>query len=197
MLDARDLTLLERLEEFRALVRGQGDSAALAWLDRGRPEPVLDWGLVALNAESASVESGNRFADVAPMLQLVEAGEAWTALGGKAEDASGMMRALNERPEGLVTADAAGRPRVAVIGWGLWADRTQRHIVFEVMSAIHYYSEMLGRAGDAHSYAEHAREQFGRLALYPVVLRGHAEDAREYRAAMAAAREVAVRSPRG
>lgn len=196
-LDASDLTLLERLEEFRALVGGQGDSAALAWLDRSRPEPVLDWGLVALNAESASVESGNRFADVAPMLQLAEAGEAWTALGGKAEDAQGMMRALNERPEGLVTADAAGRPRVAVIGWGLWADRTHRHIVFEVMSAIHYYSEMLGRAGDARSYAEHAREQFGRLALYPVVLRGHAQDAREYRAAMAAAREVAVRSPRG
>ena len=44
-IDARDLTLLERLEEFRALVAGQDDGAALAWLDRRRPEPVARLGL--------------------------------------------------------------------------------------------------------------------------------------------------------
>jgi len=49
--------------------------------------------------------------------------------------------------------------------------------------------------GEARAYAEGARERFGRLELYPMVLRLYAHNADSYRAAMAAARELALRSP--
>ncbi|MFN8093624.1 MAG: hypothetical protein U0599_15680 [Vicinamibacteria bacterium] len=193
--DARDLTLLERLEEFRALARGQDDAAALEWLDRGRRTEVLDWGLLAMNAEALSVETANRFADVAPALQVAEAGEAWVALGGPAVDEAGMMRALDERPAGLVATRPDGRAQPDPLGWGLWADRAQRHLVFELQTVSYYYTGLLGRAGAARAYVESARQRFGRLEMYPVVLCGHAFDADSYRSAMAAVRELALRSP--
>ena len=192
--DAKGLSLLERLEEFRALVSGQGDGAALAWLDRGRPEDMPDWAGIALDAPSLSVDTANRFAEMAPVLPLVEAGEVRTALRGAALEREDPIPALNERPGPLVTRGAGGEPRVEVLGWGLWADREQRHVVFGLMQGRYHY-DLLGLPGQGRAYAEQARAQFGRLELYPLVLRLHADDANDYRPAMAAVRELSLRSP--
>ena len=93
-----------------------------------------------------------------------------------------------------MTSGAGGAPRVEVLGWGLWADRAQRHVVFGLMQG-HYQYDLLGLPGEGRAYAEQARTQFGRLELYPLVLRLHADDANDYRPAMAAVRELALRSP--
>jgi hypothetical protein len=193
--DTKGLSLLERLEEFRALLGGQSDGAALAWLDRGRAEDLPDWGAIALDAYSLSVETANRFADVTPMLQLMEAGEVRTALYAAPADGDALLAALNERPGPVVTRGAGGESRVEVLGWGLWADRAQRHLVFGLMQGYFRYSRMLGMPGEGRAYAERARERFGRLDLYPLVLRLSAHDADTYRTAMAAVRELALRSP--
>jgi tetratricopeptide (TPR) repeat protein len=176
-------------------VDGQNDGAALAWLDRGRPEEMPDWALIALDARSLSVETANRFADMAPMRTLMEAGEVRTALRGAPAEGEDPLPALNERPGPLVTRSAGGEPRVEVLGWGLWADRAQRHLVFGLMQGYYRYNGMLGMPGEGRAYAERVREQFGRLDLYPLVLRLQAHDADSYRTAMAACRELALRSP--
>jgi tetratricopeptide (TPR) repeat protein len=191
--DAKGLSLLERLEEYRALVEGQDDGAALAWLDRGRAEDLPDWGAIAL--DSPSVETANRFADVTPVRQLVEAAEVRTALHGALGEGEDLIPALNERSGPLVARGADGEPRVEVLDWGLWADRAQRHLAFGLMQGYSRYIGLLGLPGEGRAYAERARERFGRLDLYPLVLRCHAHDADSYRTAMAAVRELALRSP--
>jgi hypothetical protein len=114
---------------------------------------------------------------------------------GSVTDPHGLIDALNERAGGLVAARPDGVVGATVLGWGLWADRAQRHLVFGVMTAVHHHAGLLGRKGDALAYADAARERFGRLELYPVVLRRQAPDVAQYRPAMAALRELAVRSP--
>ena len=192
-MDARDLTLLEQLEEFRALARGQDDAAALEWLDRVQTVDLPDWGFIALGS-GFTVETGNRFAEAAPMRSLAEAAEAWASLRGGAPDEAAFLSALDERASGLVTAGPDGRARPEVAGWGLWADRAQRHLVLGITVALHHFWQ-LGLPGETHAQADRYRYQFGRLELYPIVLRAQATDAAEYPPAMAAARELAIRVP--
>lgn len=193
--DEKRLTLVERIEEFRALVEGQDDTAALAWLDRGRPEEIPDWGRIALNAGGLSVETANRFADLSIALELAEAGEVLTALRGAPADQAAFLESLDEQPQRLVTRSPMGQASLAVLGWGLWADRAQRHLLYELAVGAWSREGLLGLPGEAHAFADRSRERFGRLGLYPVVLRGHARDAAQYRQAMAAVRELAIRSP--
>lgn len=193
--DEERLTLLEKLEEFRALIDGQVDTAALAWLDRVRPEAVPDWGLIALSAGGLSVEAANRFADVSIWMGLAEATEVLNILRGAPADEAAFLETLDERPGPLLRREASAWARPAVLGWGLWADRAQRHLLLGLAVGAYYRGSLLGQPGEQHAFAERSRERFGRLELYPVVLRGHARDAAQYRAAMAAVRELAIRSP--
>jgi hypothetical protein len=192
--DEASLTRLERLEEFRALVAGLRDSSALAWLDEGRPDLAPDWGLVAMD-EYLSVEVANRFADATPALVLQEAAEALADLRGPPADEAAFLAALGERPGRLVERDDAGKPRLRVLGWGLWADRAQRHLVFGLVSGASSRRALQGQPGEAEAFFERARASFGRLELFPVVLRYCAWDAKAYPVAMATVRELALRSP--
>jgi hypothetical protein len=58
------LTLLESLEEFRALAWGQDDQAAVAWVEPRKPPMIADWGRIAQSVNVYSVETSNRFADM-------------------------------------------------------------------------------------------------------------------------------------
>jgi hypothetical protein len=189
----RRLTLLETLEEFRALVLGANDELALEWLDARDPEPLSAWGRIALCSASASVGTSNRFADVELGMTLSEAMTVMRALRGSPADEASVFAALNESARGSVRHDA-NTPRIELLEWGLWASRFQRDLV----SAIHNgwtNRYMLGQPGGRSAYAEQARSRFGRLATYALELRRQAEDGESYRRAMAAVRELAARSP--
>ena len=192
--DAPDLTLLETLEEFAALAGNLDDLEALSWLDQRNVEPIADWGRIVLNG-GFSVQSGNRFAPVASAVEMAEAAEVWTALRHEAfDDMDRLLDALNQRPAGLLVRDENGAVRPAVLGWGLWADRAQRHLVFALVTESYHLGGMLGRSGAKKAFIEDARA-FSRLELFPLFLRNVAVDEEMYRPAMAAARELALRSP--
>ncbi len=193
--DEKKLSLLEEREEFRALVLGLDDASASTWLDRRQPEPLPDWATIGLESRAFSVDTGNRYAALAPVLQMAEAQAVLTTMERMPADHAGLLDALNERPTRHVTRSSEGTPRVSVLGWGLWADRTQRHLVFELMRLQAYYRYTLGNPGEAAAAVEQSRRQFGRLEMYPMVLRAHATNEKEYRDAMAAVREFALRSP--
>jgi len=193
--DEKRLTLLETLEEFRALVQGQDDAAALAWLDGREPALIPDWGRIALTADAPSVATGNRFADLSVATDLAEAAEVLALLRGAPANESDFLEALNERPAGSLLVHPGGQPRVAVLGWGLWADRFQRNLVFDLMMGNYHRGWLLGQPAERQAFAQRSRERFGRLEMYPLVLRSHAGDAQGYETAMAAVREIALRSP--
>jgi hypothetical protein len=192
--EAKTLTLLEKREEFRAMAKGLGDTEAFTWLEQAPAEPIPDWGLIALNA-GFSVETGNRFAPASPMWAMAEAGEVWAAMGREPLDPDDFLERLNERAGRLVERDAAGDVRPAVLGWGLWADRAQRHLLFGLVTASYHLGGQLGLPGQKQAYVERIRGQFSRLEMFAMFLRNVAVDVEQYRPAMAAVRELALRSP--
>jgi tetratricopeptide (TPR) repeat protein len=90
--------------------------------------------------------------------------------------------------------DGKGGARPVVLGRTLWGDRFQRNIVFDLKVADSRFWS-IGLPGDRKAFAEQARGRYGRLELFPIVLRAQADDAVSYRVAMAAVRELAIRSP--
>jgi hypothetical protein len=191
--DAKDLTLLETLAEFQALAWVIDDTTAFTWLEKRRPEWVADWAWIALDC-GFSVETGNRFAEMAPAFAMSEAAEVLQAMrDAPPEDTDRLLEALNERPRRLVSIEG-GKPRLAVLGWGLWADRGQRHLLFGLETASYHLAGVLGMPGQSTAYDEYARG-FSRLEMFPLLLRYMAADANHYRAAMAAVRELALHSP--
>jgi tetratricopeptide (TPR) repeat protein len=193
--DARGLTLLEKLQEFLALAWSLDALEALAWLDgQGRPEPIADWGRIAMGA-NCSVECFNRFAPAAAVEEMREAAEVRGALGLEGfDDMDGFLESLNERPGPFLSRAAAGRVRGSVLRWGLWADRAQRHLIYVLVNESYHIGGALGRSGADKAFVEKARA-FSSLALFPLFLRNVAVDAELYRRAMAAARELAIHSP--
>lgn len=188
------LTLLETLEEFRALVLGQDDDAALDWLDPRKPRPIPDWGRLALSYEYRSMGTSNRFADLSMAMDLREAAEVLTLLHAAPADMSGFLEVANERPGRSVRRESDGTPRLAVLGRDLWANRFQRTLVFDLEMGDRRRFD-LNLPGERKAFAEQTRERFGRLEMFPIVMRVQADDAASYRTAMAALREMAVRSP--
>ena len=94
-----------------------------------------------------------------------------------------------------MSKDAEGHPQVAVLGWGLWAYRWQRNLIFDVSSGA-TQRWMTGQHGEYKAYADQARGRFGRLSMFPLAMRSFAgEDPEVYRKAMAAVRELALHSP--
>jgi hypothetical protein len=162
------LTLLETLEEFRALVFGQDDEAALAWLDRRGPAVIPDWGRIALSNFSPSVGTSNRFADVTIAMDLADLTEVLGRLREAPADEAGFFEALNRKPESSVRPDAKGKPRLVVLDWELWADRFQRSLVFDLIRG-NAHRWMLGQPGERKAFVEQARSRFGRMQLYPIV----------------------------
>ena len=128
-------------------------------------------------------------------MDLAQTMEVLTRLRGAPADEAAFLARLDERPQGGVYEDADGNQHVAVLGWGLWAYRWQRNLIFDVASGADQ-RWMTGQRGEYKAYADHARVRFGRLSMFPLVLRSFAgEDAELYRKAMAAVRELALHSP--
>ncbi len=188
------LTLLEELEQFRALVISKDDNGALAWLDEREPRPLPDWGRLALSQDSYSMGTLNRFADASLLMDMAEAAEVLTTLHASPADMSGFFEVVNQEPGGSVRRDSVGKGRVFVLGEGLWTHRIQRNLVFDLeMGDRRRFN--LNLPGERRAYAEQSRQRFSRLAMFPIAMRVQADDAESYRTAMAAVRELALRSP--
>jgi tetratricopeptide (TPR) repeat protein len=191
--DARNLTPVEALEEVRALLRNLDDMVAFDWLESRAPSLMGDFGALVVDW-GVSIELGNRFLHTAPMMALAEATEVWVALGGEPAEGERWLEHLNERPERLVNRDDSGAVKVSVLGWGLWADRAQRHLLAALEASL-FQLGGLGLPHEQEAFVGRARQQFSRLEMYALFLRTTARDKEHYVPAMAAVRELALRSP--
>jgi hypothetical protein len=189
----KNLTLFEALEEFRALALGEVGDNATAWFGARKPPAIGEWARRAIDSYP-SIETLNRFTDFALAVDLREMHEVLTALEAAPTDQASFFDALNVRPGGSLEKTAEGGARLVAIGRSLWGNRFQRNIVFDLKMGDNRLWN-LGLPGERRAFAEQTRERFGRLELFPIILRAGADQAESYRVAMAAFRELATRSP--
>ena len=189
----KSLTLFEALEEFRALALGEVGDNATAWFGARKPPAIGEWARRAIDSYP-SMETLNRFTDLALAIDLREMHEVLTALEAAPTDQASFFEALNVRPGNSLEKNTDGSARLAVIGRTLWGDRFQRNLVFDLKMGDNRLWN-LGLPGERKALAEQTRERFGRLQLFPIILRAEVDDADGYRVAMAAVRELALRSP--
>jgi hypothetical protein len=161
-------TLLERLEQYRALKQSLGSARAAAFLETFPPEPIGDWGRIAFQ-NGASVELGQTFAGKVIALDINEAMEVWKALhGGKPLPPDALVDALNARPERLVSAEAAGMPQV--IGWGTWARFFQRNVSFGTEASSAFLERALGLPDEAQQLRASLDDKLKGLESWPALL---------------------------
>jgi tetratricopeptide (TPR) repeat protein len=138
-------TLVERLEQVRALSQHRSGSAAIAFLDSFKPEPVVDWGRILLNGPY-SVEIGKRFTPSLFDMELGEAGAIRARLLGQRLPAAKIVDDLNALPGTPLRSDHA---EPGIVEWGTWASFYQRHAASAAAATNRFVGQVLGLPGDA------------------------------------------------
>jgi hypothetical protein len=160
---------LERIEIFRARVASLSVGEALALLDERDPEPLPDWGRLAMS--EASVEAANRFAPNAVGVELGEAQQVMKVLPSE------IVAALKLPPERCVSL-REGEPSVAVIGRGQWAAFFGRQIIGAADASFAAAVDWLGLPDAAKSLESSFDQHLERLSLFPL-LKGRMAEMRE------------------
>ena len=188
-------TLLVQLEYARAVRARLGTDAFLNYLDTLPASELTDWHRIGLESVSFTIEAGNRFTPDNVDADLLEASTVWTRLhGGQRIDSTDVIAALNDRPwPSPVMQGVQGRV-VQVLDWGTWAAFEQRQLA---MSLVAVSSQLwgLGANSSQREWHDEAEARFGRLALYPIVLRWGAPTAEIYTKAMTGARRLVENTP--
>jgi hypothetical protein len=196
--DARETSLLERLEHYRALDVSADGAVAFEFLSTIKADPLSDWGRVGMMT-GGSVEAGNLFADSGLALELRETEEVWKAFHGTAIDPAKMVEVLNVPPARCVARDS-GTPRIAVVSWGLWAGLLQRHLCHAIDYSYDHKRRTLDAPEEAAAFFQKAASTFGGLLLYPALrvevgpLHGPT-GSKEVEGACRAVAEILYRSP--
>lgn len=180
-------SVLEQLEHGRA-VRDRLDIDEFMDYVEQTPwrDELPDWARLAYKPY-ASVEAGHHFGSQAMLeRELASIERSWRRFHGAASQADALIHDLNDRP-------GRGGP---VLDWGLWAGHHQRHLL-RALTFIAYHQINLGRFDDdvRQSYLAAATKTFGTLTLYPVMLRGLANDRATYERSLKLARPVVMASP--
>jgi len=134
--DPASATLLERLEQQRALEQSIGSAAALEFVQSFTLEPMTDWGRLAFVFD-ADDEQGELFGESLLPLELEAAGEAWTAFHS-GELTNGVLEELEAPAQRLIEAGEDGRPTPVVVGWGDWAQFHQRNVCFAAQARVSF-----------------------------------------------------------
>ena len=161
-------TLVERLQHYRALRQSLGSSQALAFLESFKPEPIGDWGRVALQS-GGSLEEGQLFAKPLPGIDMKDAAEVWALLQGGPLPAAKVAEALNALPQGLVSRDEKAGPVPRVIGWGTWARYFQRALAFDTHASTDFLESVLGLPDEARQWRAGLDQKLSGLELWPIL----------------------------
>ncbi|MCC7180854.1 MAG: hypothetical protein IT177_20915 [Acidobacteria bacterium] len=192
-LNVETATLVERLEQARALRSRVGSQALLDSLEPLAREDVTDWARIALS-DRFTVSTGWRFTEDVIERELDEAARIWSRLhGGRAAPAD-LTAALNDRPVPSVATRRNGEDEVAVLDWGLWAGFSQRQLGLAVTARSRFlYS--LGRRDQQAQLVRDVKARFARLTLYPVMLRWVALTPEDYQLSVSLGRPMAAATP--
>jgi tetratricopeptide (TPR) repeat protein len=184
--DLNRATLLEQLQVVRAADASLGDPRTLDFIETivARAD-VPDWGRIVMQG-NPGVEAGNRFADTAVALELIEAAEARKAYAPAVplDGAEALIKELKVEPApGPVAADGT----VWVIDWPMWAAAAERHLINSINARDTHLGNVVSLQPEAKEFREQVAATFSGLRLYPLLAITVAPTKQEARPAMAAA----------
>ena len=105
------------------------------------------------------VEAGNRFADTAVALELIEAAEARKAYAPAVplDGAEALIRELKVEPTaGPVAADGT----VWVIDWSMWAAAAERHLINSINARDTHLGNVVSLQPEAEEFRSRSRRRF-------------------------------------
>ena len=160
-------TLLERREHYRALGLSLSPTHAFAFLEEQKPEPIPDWGRIALQG-AASVEVSSAFAPGAVERELKEFDQIQRLLGRPSLGTESIVAALSVAPAREV-ARVGAKTLPRVIDEGTWSRFYQRHLLHAAAMREAHLRRTLGQTDEAGRFRAAARERFGALLLFPLL----------------------------
>ena len=162
------LTLLERIEWFRAMAYSV--SPEMAWAKLGEKEPIesADFCRIA-NQENFGVGLGHVLLQLSVRLEMAETGKIYELAHQKSLDGKDAVKALNELPSRCFSGE--GQPRVQVIGWGNWAAFFQRQLCQALRANYDFMARKWGVPDQAEEFSRNCNETFGGLRFYPFLRR--------------------------
>jgi hypothetical protein len=190
-----DGSLLERLEEARALNDRLGNEAFEAALGTLVQEDVVAWDRLVV-ASVFSVGAGRAIVDAAEDRARADAFRVWQALHpeqARPADLTSELNAGTQRPHPV----SMRRERdAAVLDWPLWAGFQQRQLL-TVVEGRHRLLEKLGyvQPDPEPAFVREVQERYAGLALYPVLLRRMAGNDAERDRAVSLGRQLADTAP--
>jgi hypothetical protein len=177
-------SVLERLEHARALRTRLSINEFLDYRQALPEDDSTDWQRIAF-FDGLTVEAGNIFTPGNISRELDESALIWSRFHEGEATQNAVLEDLNERPVNAIRQPGG----VSVLDWGTWAAHQQRHLAHALMSAVYRFPGK--RADVIRTYDD----TFGKLMLYPVVLRWVAVEPADYRRALALARPLVEGTP--
>jgi hypothetical protein len=163
------LTLVEKIEKFRALCDAGSTALGGEFLSKAQPENVADWARIVMETRW-SVEDGHKFTDGMLAGELTEAGKVLKRpIPRNAVEMDSFVKALNLPQTPAVEIDAEGKPVISVIDPAMWAQTAQRHICHAIYETWYFLAEMWGVPEEAQNFWAGMDRAFSRLELFPVV----------------------------
>jgi tetratricopeptide (TPR) repeat protein len=196
MLEAKPmLSLLERMELFRALCLSWSTNRALAWVSESDAHQIPfneAARVVAMN--EYSVGTGHSLLKNSPSAELREL---YDLLGqdnlpsGKDE----LAVYLNQTGTYAVYFDEDYAPHLQIISTGAWTHFFQRHFMHRIEAEYHFYKWNWGVNEIAQDFYRNVRDNFSGLNLFPVFMRVAQFDTADTAAAFHELNEVVEKAP--
>jgi hypothetical protein len=185
-------TLLERFEWFRAASHSADPNLSWDKLSPREKQSAADYERIA-QANGFSVGTGHELQAVSVPLELLELNTVYALTSGSSVPKNKVVELLNTLPERCFTTGP--KPKVQVIGWGQWANFSQRHICHALQSNFDFLWNKWGVPEEATNFSHTVETAFGGLRLYPFVRRFDAIREADYKKSVDDGFVVTVNTP--
>ena len=173
--EAKEPTLFEQFEIFRARAENVEGTFAFTWLKERQPAPVHDWRRMMLSV-SLDVGEGHQFAKGSIAQEIASLHEDYAAyFGGKLPEAD-IVTTLNTPAQRAVSKGTKGAPSVSVLGWDFWSAQHQRHLCQCIRVTNVFLRDSWG-VDEYRDVQKYVRDNFAALTLFPVIDRELTDDA--------------------
>jgi hypothetical protein len=170
---AEGVSLAEALASFRGRSRHQGANQAADWL-LASDRTDLPMGFVArvtLSGNHYSVENGHQLTDQALPADLREIQILLAARGKSMARPADLCAALAEHPGRCWDPESR---TLQVVGWGLWAQRSQAILLCDMMQTISFLDQHYASRAATNAYLDQIEGAFGQLEQFPILQKRYA-----------------------
>ena len=159
-------TLLERIEQFRALSEAISSEEAIKRTGNLQPAGLPDWARIVLQG-GYGVDSGHRFALPSTGQEFLDAVQVFPEFQ-KAATAAEFAAVLNVPPGDAVQPGEDRRGHLQVIDRGAWAQYFQRHLLQAAEETEDFLQNKWGVPDEAAKFRGRFGPLFKSLTLYPL-----------------------------